>query len=97
MGLNGNAVHGVDSTVCRLVVESQLLGFIFFLGLLSSKRDLRRHHPLSFRDQRALRADTIPPSAVPLMSLERRHDPVVATPGAFGRAGVRLLRSEKQA
>ena len=58
--------------------------------LLPPQRHLRRHHALPLGDQRALGAQAVLPAAEPLVALQRRHDAVVATPGALGRALVPL-------
>src|SRR6218665_1680255 len=65
------------------IQETELPGFILFLGLLPSQGSLSSHHPLPLGDQGTLSAGTVSPSTVALVALESRHDPVVATSGAL--------------
>ena len=58
----------------------QLPGLGFLLGLLSPEGDLGGHDPLPLRDEGALGAQTVAPSAVALVPLQGRHDAMVATP-----------------
>ena len=40
-----------------------------YLSLLPPERDLRRHDPLALGDECALGAQTVPPTAIPLVAL----------------------------
>ena len=53
------------------------------------------HDPLSLGDQSALGADTVPPPAVPLVSLECRHHAVVPTARTL-RSALVPLRGPKE-
>ena len=63
--------------------------------LLTLQRDLRRHHPLPLGDQRAPATRAVPVAAVPLVTLEPRHQSVVAAPGALGLPRTLLRRARE--
>ena len=74
------------------VQHLELARLALLLRLLPPQRHLRGHHALPLRNQRALGARAVPPSAEALMALERGHYSVVPAPRAFRRARVAPLQ-----
>ncbi len=66
-----------------------------YLSLLSPESHLGGHDALSFGNERALGAGTVPPAAVALVSLQGRNDAVIAAAGALGRPLVALGGAEE--
>ncbi|GFV62317.1 hypothetical protein TNCV_2464441 [Trichonephila clavipes] len=88
-------MHGQQAFVAP-VEQPQLPRLVLLLGLLAAKGHLSGHHALTLRDERALSAHAIPPAAVALVALKRRHHPVVPAASALGGALVALCRPQEQ-
>ncbi|GFY47264.1 hypothetical protein TNIN_80131 [Trichonephila inaurata madagascariensis] len=88
-------VHGQQAFVAP-VEQTQLPRLVLLLGLLAAKGHLSGHHALTLRDERALSAHAIPPAAVALVALKRRHHPVVPAASALRGALVAFCRPQEQ-
>lgn len=78
------------------VQKAQFPSLVLLLGLLAPEGHLRGHDPLALGYQRALGAHTVPPPAISLVALERRHHPVVPTAGALRGARVPVGRPDEE-